>query len=184
MTPGRRRTGSGLLLPLLAALLAGCGAGTPEAGRPPGERFDLRPRWEAGDAYRLQEERTEWTGRGAFPPAGDIERRAESRRREIHRCRLEVVEADGPRLLRARLAFSTSSAGEEGRREPTSLAGRIYEIENARDVGANRLALVTAERNRYHMNEQKRERLIRAGAQLLADDLQGGETVLAYLGSE
>ncbi len=55
------------------------------------------------------------------------------------------------------------------------------EIENGRDVGAVRLGLVTEERNRYHMNENKRERLVRAGAQLIASDLGEGEAVLDYL---
>ncbi len=57
------------------------------------------------------------------------------------------------------------------------------EIENARAVGAVALGVVSVEGNRYHMNADKRERLIRAGAHLLATpDLTGGGAVLDYLG--
>ena len=55
------------------------------------------------------------------------------------------------------------------------------EILNGRDVGAVRFALVTEEKNRYHMNDDKRGRLIEAGAQLLAPDLTDGATVLEHL---
>ena len=57
------------------------------------------------------------------------------------------------------------------------------EIENGRDVEAVTLALSTAENNRYHMNEDKRGRLLRAGAQLMAADLTDGAAILDYLTS-
>ena len=55
------------------------------------------------------------------------------------------------------------------------------EIVNGRDAGAVTLGLYTEEHNRFHMNDDKRERLLRAGAQLLAPDLQDGKAVLDYL---
>lgn len=55
------------------------------------------------------------------------------------------------------------------------------EIQNGRDVDAVTWGVYTAERNRYHMNENKRGRLFRAGAHLLSEDLAEHETVLRYL---
>lgn len=55
------------------------------------------------------------------------------------------------------------------------------EIENARAVGAVALGIHTTERNRYHMNQRKRERLLAAGAHLLAPDLSEGNAILDYL---
>jgi len=56
------------------------------------------------------------------------------------------------------------------------------EIENAREVGAIAFGVHTRENNRYHMNAGKRERLLRAGAHLLAADLRAGDAVIEYLG--
>ncbi len=55
------------------------------------------------------------------------------------------------------------------------------EIQNGRDVDAVTLALSTVENNRFHMNEDKRGRLLRAGAHLMARDLSEGEAILGYL---
>jgi phosphoglycolate phosphatase-like HAD superfamily hydrolase len=55
------------------------------------------------------------------------------------------------------------------------------EIENARAVGAVALGIYTEEKNRYHMNLQKRERLLEAGSHLLAPDLREGPAILDYL---
>ncbi len=55
------------------------------------------------------------------------------------------------------------------------------EIVNGRDVGGVCLGLHTKEKNRYHMNEDKKERLQRAGAHLLAADLREGKAILDYL---
>ena len=55
------------------------------------------------------------------------------------------------------------------------------EIENARDVGAVAFGVYSEENNRYHMNSDKRERLVRAGAHFLAPDLRQGAAVLDYL---
>ncbi len=56
------------------------------------------------------------------------------------------------------------------------------EIENSRDVGAVALGVHTPEKNRYDMNTDKRERLLKAGAHLLARDLREGKAILEYLG--
>ncbi len=56
------------------------------------------------------------------------------------------------------------------------------EIENARQVGAVTVGIWTEERNRYHMNSRKRERLLEAGAHLLAPDLRDGRAMLDWLG--
>jgi len=62
------------------------------------------------------------------------------------------------------------------------VAGDGYvEIENARAVGAVALGIYTEERNRYHLNARKRERLLQAGAHLLAPDLREGQAILDYL---
>lgn len=57
------------------------------------------------------------------------------------------------------------------------------EIVNAREVGATAYGLHTRENNRYHMNADKRGRLVRAGAHLLAPDLVEGPRVLEWLAS-
>ena len=57
------------------------------------------------------------------------------------------------------------------------------EIVNGREVGAVTWGLYTEERNQYHMNDDKRARLVRAGAHLLAPDLADGKAVLDYLGT-
>ena len=56
------------------------------------------------------------------------------------------------------------------------------EIENARQVGAVAVGIYTEERNRFHMNSKKRERLLAAGAHVLAPDLAEGRAILDYLG--
>lgn len=56
------------------------------------------------------------------------------------------------------------------------------EILNAREVGAVAFGIWTEERNRYHMNVRKRERLLEAGAHLLAPDLREGPAILDWLG--
>lgn len=55
------------------------------------------------------------------------------------------------------------------------------EIQNGRDVDAVTWGVYTRETNRYHMNENKRARLFRAGAHLLSEDLAEYEAVLRYL---
>ncbi|MBN1422118.1 MAG: haloacid dehalogenase-like hydrolase [Planctomycetes bacterium] len=65
--------------------------------------------------------------------------------------------------------------------ELLSVGDGYVEIENAREVGAVALGVVSPENNRYDMNKHKRERLIRAGAHILIDDFRQGEEVIAYL---
>ncbi len=55
------------------------------------------------------------------------------------------------------------------------------EIQNGRDVDAVTWGVYTPEGNRYHMNENKRGRLFRAGAHLLSEDLSEYEAALRYL---
>lgn len=55
------------------------------------------------------------------------------------------------------------------------------EIQNGRAVDAVTLALATVENNRFHMNDDKRRRLLGAGAHLMARDLSEGEAILRYL---
>ena len=56
------------------------------------------------------------------------------------------------------------------------------EIKNARAAGAIAFGLASREGNSYHMNSNKRERLVRAGAHLLAcPDLTEAPAVLDYL---
>lgn len=55
------------------------------------------------------------------------------------------------------------------------------EIQNGRDVDAVTVGIYAPEKNRYHMNANKRERLLRAGAHLLAPDLSEGAEILDYL---
>lgn len=57
----------------------------------------------------------------------------------------------------------------------------FVEIENGRGVGAITLGVYTEEHNRYHMNADKRSRLLKAGADLLAPDLRDHEALLGYL---
>ncbi|HZN57230.1 MAG TPA: HAD family hydrolase [Planctomycetota bacterium] len=62
------------------------------------------------------------------------------------------------------------------------VAGDGYvEIQNGRDVDAVTLGVYTPEKNRYHMNDNKRERLFRAGAHLLALDFAESDAILSYL---
>ncbi len=55
------------------------------------------------------------------------------------------------------------------------------EIENAKAVGAIAVGVASVEDNRYNMNADKRERLIRAGADIIIPDFQEGAQLLNYL---
>ena len=55
------------------------------------------------------------------------------------------------------------------------------EIENAKAVGAIAVGVASVEGNRYNMNADKRERLIRAGADIIIRDFQEGARLLNYL---
>ena len=55
------------------------------------------------------------------------------------------------------------------------------EIENAKAVGAIAVGVASIEDNRYNMNADKRERLIRAGADIIIPDFREGAQLLAYL---
>ena len=55
------------------------------------------------------------------------------------------------------------------------------EIENAKAVGAIAVGVASVEANRYNMNADKRERLIRAGADIIIPDFQEGAQLLNYL---
>ena len=55
------------------------------------------------------------------------------------------------------------------------------EIENAKAVGAIAVGVASVEDNVYNMNVDKRERLIRAGADIIIPDFREGEKLLAYL---
>jgi len=57
----------------------------------------------------------------------------------------------------------------------------FVEIENGRDVGAITLGVYSEEHNRYHMNADKRRRLLDAGADLLAPDFRDHAALLGYL---
>ncbi len=55
------------------------------------------------------------------------------------------------------------------------------EIENAKAVGAIAVGVASVEANRYNMNADKRERLIRAGADIIIPDFREGTQLLNYL---
>ena len=55
------------------------------------------------------------------------------------------------------------------------------EIENAKAVGAIAVGVASVEANRYNMNADKRERLIRAGADIIIPDFREGAKLLDYL---
>ena len=55
------------------------------------------------------------------------------------------------------------------------------EIENAKAVGAIAVGVASVENNRYNMNADKRNRLIRAGADILIPDFREGEQLVTYL---
>ena len=55
------------------------------------------------------------------------------------------------------------------------------EIENAKAVGAIAVGVASVEANRYNMNADKRERLIRAGADIIIPDFREGRQLLDYL---
>ena len=55
------------------------------------------------------------------------------------------------------------------------------EIENATAVGAIAVGVASVEDNRYNMNADKRERLIRAGADIIIPDFREGAQLLNYL---
>ncbi len=55
------------------------------------------------------------------------------------------------------------------------------EIENAKAVGAIAVGVASVEDNRYNMNADKRERLIRAGADIIIRDFREGTQLLNYL---
>ncbi len=55
------------------------------------------------------------------------------------------------------------------------------EIENAKEVGAIAVGVASVEDNMYNMNADKRERLIRAGADIIIPDFREGMQLLNYL---
>lgn len=55
------------------------------------------------------------------------------------------------------------------------------EIENAKAVGAIAVGVASVEDNVYNMNADKRERLIRAGADIIIPDFRDGARLLEYL---
>ena len=55
------------------------------------------------------------------------------------------------------------------------------EIENAKTVGAIAIGVASIEDNVYNMNADKRERLIRAGADIIIPDFRDGQRLLEYL---
>ncbi len=55
------------------------------------------------------------------------------------------------------------------------------EIENAKAVGAIAVGVASVEANRYNMNADKRERLIRAGADIIIPDFREGAQLIDYL---
>lgn len=55
------------------------------------------------------------------------------------------------------------------------------EIENAKAVGAIAVGVASIEDNVYNMNADKRERLIRAGADIIIPDFRDGARLLEYL---
>lgn len=55
------------------------------------------------------------------------------------------------------------------------------EIENAKAVGAIAVGVASIEDNVYNMNADKRERLIRAGADIIIPDFRDGQRLLDYL---
>ncbi len=55
------------------------------------------------------------------------------------------------------------------------------EIENAKEVGAIAVGVASVEANIYNMNADKRERLIRAGADIIIPDFREGPQLLDYL---
>ena len=55
------------------------------------------------------------------------------------------------------------------------------EIENAKAVGAIAVGVASVEDNMYNMNADKRERLIRAGADIIIPDFREGSQLLNYL---
>ena len=54
------------------------------------------------------------------------------------------------------------------------------EIENAKAVGAIAVGVASVEDNVYNMNADKRERLIRAGADIIIPDFREGEHLVEY----
>lgn len=55
------------------------------------------------------------------------------------------------------------------------------EIENAKAVGAIAIGVASVEDNVYNMNADKRERLIRVGADIIVPDFREGDQLLEYL---
>ena len=58
------------------------------------------------------------------------------------------------------------------------------EIENAKSVSAIAVGVASQENNRYQMNVNKRERLIRAGADIIIEDYAQIDQLLTYLGQD
>ncbi len=55
------------------------------------------------------------------------------------------------------------------------------EIENAKAVGAIAVGVASVEDNFYNMNADKRERLIRVGADIIIPDFRDGDKLISYL---
>ena len=55
------------------------------------------------------------------------------------------------------------------------------EIENAKTVGAIAVGVTSVEDNVYNMNADKRERLLRVGADIIIPDFRDGDSLISYL---
>ncbi len=153
------------MLPALAILLLGCGSREPAATG----GTDLLPRWKAGDVFEVREETRRYRGDGPFPAAGEVEARTESIERTLDVYRMEVIRAEGTRLLRTRRRYVSSLAGTGDELRPTALDGKTYEVE--RPFGECRVEVPGPEGARTPAPEEEALRvrlcLLRMAASLL-----------------
>lgn len=129
------------LLVLAPLLLAACD----DEAAPERNGFDILPQWQEGRSYTYREERWSRGGGGPFPPEGEILARTQFATQEIHVYRVDVIEALGSQLLRARFTYLTSVQGRPDALAPDVLAGKSFlvmepfgamRIEKATESGA------------------------------------------------
>jgi hypothetical protein len=82
-----------------------------------------------GEVYEVREETLSYRGNGPFPPASEVEARADRVERKVDLYRFEVLAAEGARLLRTKRRYVSSLQGPVDALAATPVDGKTYVID-------------------------------------------------------